>query len=407
MRVSLLKFFGLITLVMCSGTVGRLDANAASASPTLGKPSNFRSANLLANDLESRNISCAVSRRSELVCWGAAGEDLGLSPAFSSLDPFPVTVIPGLPQVAAVAVRESGICIAAKNGRLICWGWDGAGLGFGPGSGSIPAPQVVPKIKGATDVSLSAWGTGCAVAKEGHVWCWGSNHAGVMGTGTTNRSALLRDYSPARVPGIKNASRVFALENGGACAVLRNQQLRCWGGGYPLVGLSRPTRLHNFSKIRLIADTFGDDTCLADNRGDVWCWGPNKYGRAGSPEGVAVSAPTRILGPKDVIDISVDLGTCALERSGGIWCWGKTGVGYELNSFASTKVAAVDSAIALVQQHSAVCVLTSTDEIACVGVYGWDFGDADGAQMSDPRLAPCRHFRSSRCTIEPYRVRLP
>lgn len=396
MRISPVKVTGLIALIAVSVSVCRLDASATSSlrpdkTPTTDKPKSLYST--------GQDISFAISSSGQLMFWG---DDSIYSPIRGEKI-FPMTVIPGLPSVTAVDSSDFGVCAVANNGRIICWGYGGSALGFGPDNDNILTPTVVPRIMGAIDVSLASFGVGCAVLKKGEVWCWGSNLGGVMGTGTLSISDMDRRYFPARVPGINNAVRVFALDHYGACAVLRDQQLRCWGG---LVGLSKPKKLLTFSKARMIADTM-KDTCLADNRGDVWCWGENKYGGAGAPEGTAVESPTQILGPKDVIDISMDLGTCALERNGGIWCWGSGVPNAESKYQGPTKIATIDSAIAIRQGFGNVCALTHSRELACIGYYNSFFGDAESAPMADTRLTPCRQFRVKRCAIDPYRVQLP
>jgi len=99
--------------------------------------------------------------------------------------------------------------------------------------------------------------------------------------------------------------------------------------------------------------------------------------------GVPVETPYRIPGPKDVLDISVDLGTCALERGGGIWCWGSTVPGYESGSLLPTRIGTIDSAVAINQSQGGVCGLTQSAEIACLGAYDESLGNGESAATSE------------------------
>ena len=367
----------------------------------INMPVGIANSKMLAADRQS--VACAITSSYRLACWG---DPMGLLPLESARDfpnPFSASVLGELPLVSQVEIDDSGICALALEGHVMCWGWS-IGIGFGPREFIVKSPTKISQIKGAIDISLED-STGCAVTRKGEVWCWGENLGGVMGTGAKQQSEYLKTYAPQRVPGIKTAVKVFAMGNGGACAVLRDQQLRCWGG---LVGAnSKPRKLLNFAKARLISDSHGPNTCLVDIRGDVWCWGDNKYGSSGFAGGISVSTPTLVVGPRDVIDLSMGFGTCALERSGAVWCWGSLAIA-GIDSTSPTKIATIADAVDLVGVDWGVCVLTKLNEVACMGKYGSMFGDANGAPDSDTRLAQCIGVRvNSRCAYEPYKVLLP
>jgi hypothetical protein len=62
----------------------------------------------------------------------------------------------------------------------------------------------------------------CALLADGTVKCWGSNHFGELGDGTTTSQS-----TPISVPGLTD---VMAI-SGGMCAVQTDNTVTCWGGG--------------------------------------------------------------------------------------------------------------------------------------------------------------------------------
>ena len=123
-----------------------------------------------------------------------------------------------------VAAGQAFTCVLHANGRVQCWGANGAGQ-LGSGSGT-PTQRVTPApVLNLLDaVALSA-GNGhvCAVRATGQVRCWGSNFNGQLGDGTRNNRS-----SPGPVTGVTSAVAV-ACGSSHTCALLADGTVKCWG----------------------------------------------------------------------------------------------------------------------------------------------------------------------------------
>src|SRR4029079_11248411 len=127
--------------------------------------------------------SCALLSDGTVKCWG--GNDigqLGHAPPtrdFNSLRPVDV---PGLANVAAIAVGDDHTCALTSTGGVKCWGNDFEGqLGDGKTETSSASPRdVIGLTSGVTAIAARDAQT-CAVTSTGGVKCWGFNVAGQLG----------------------------------------------------------------------------------------------------------------------------------------------------------------------------------------------------------------------------------
>ena len=123
-------------------------------------------------------------------CWGSNqyGE-LGNGTTTSSLTPVPVS---GLGSGVS-AVAYGGVSCAIAGGALKCWGAPITSTLFpttqtcGSGSNAYPCsttPVAVPGLDHDVTAVASDGSGGCAIA-SGRVFCWGDNHLGQLGNGST------------------------------------------------------------------------------------------------------------------------------------------------------------------------------------------------------------------------------
>jgi len=141
--------------------------------------------NLAENDSQH---TCAVVRRGRLLCWGdnRAGQ-LGSGSTAQTKSPVRVRGVSGATQVAA-GVQHS--CAIVAGGGLVCWGDNRVGE---LGNGSVAkhsAPVAVAGVAGA--LGLATGGNlgsahSCALFGGPLVECWGDNHFGQLGDGSTER----------------------------------------------------------------------------------------------------------------------------------------------------------------------------------------------------------------------------
>jgi alpha-tubulin suppressor-like RCC1 family protein len=115
-------------------------------------------------------------------------------------------------------------CALRKNGRVACWGGNGAGqLGVTDASDEPrPWPGEVPGLEGVTRVDAGG-SFACALRREGTVHCWGRGEWGNIGNG-----AMEGRWPPTRVLSVSDAVSLAVGANH-ACARLARGAIACWG----------------------------------------------------------------------------------------------------------------------------------------------------------------------------------
>jgi alpha-tubulin suppressor-like RCC1 family protein len=261
--------------------------------------------------------SCALiaGKFASVYCWGdGARGQLGDGTRDSSLAPVPVQALPATP--SAVAVGGSEACALLTDGRVACWGSNGAGR-------EMLRPTLVPSLRGASAIAVGI-ANACAVVAGGAVDCWGSNSNGQLGDG----KATAASARPVRVIGVKTA-RALAAGLAHTCALLLNGNVDCWGantngelGNGQLADSNVPVPVSGL-KGSAVSIAAGDGhTCALLASGSVECWGWNVEGQLGNGGGDS-SAPVQVSGLPKVRSISAGgNNTCALLRDGAVDCWG-------------------------------------------------------------------------------------
>jgi len=230
--------------------------------------------------------SCAIDNVGKTYCWGSnrddqlgsAGpmEDCGASRC--SAGPVGVAGAHRFTQLAAGRRHSCGLTAA---GSTWCWGYGKDGqLGDGRATSSPVPVRVAGGLVFTTLAANATSSSNCGLTASGEAWCWGDNHAGILGNGS--------DTGPAPVP-VQVVSRVKFIS----------------------IGISQST------------------ACGVSTEGDAYCWGDNRYGQlgtgsAGIDGGVArVNTPGAVQGGHKFVQIATDgLHSCAVQRTGAVYCWG-------------------------------------------------------------------------------------
>ncbi|WP_454162910.1 protein kinase domain-containing protein [Gordonia iterans] len=227
---------------------------------------------------------------------------------------------PGLAQPGMQLARSGGTTCAISEEKLYCWGSNHYGqLGNGTTSHNW-SPGEVASLSGVTTVSLGGYETedlqrfpvtACATA-EGKVYCWGSNGSGQVGDGAeSDRSA------PFEVPDLHDAT---AVTTGWAatCAIARKgddpeRAVYCWGFGKDgTLGDGVSESRKQPVKVSLPGEprtvaTSTGTVCAVVDPGDLYCWGNNSAGQLGDGTRDRRATPQKVNGVKDVSEISLGL----------------------------------------------------------------------------------------------------
>jgi alpha-tubulin suppressor-like RCC1 family protein len=239
--------------------------------------------------------TCALLADHTIDCWGAnAVGALGNGTTSDSATPIPVT---GVTNAGSITAGPSGNHTCARvGGPMKCWGWNHSGQ-LGNGTTTDSATPVA--VTGISGTAISAGGLHtCARVGPGTVDCWGDNTSGQLGTGSFGGASV----TPVAVTGLTSATAITA---GGtaSCALLANGTVNCWGSNLegqlgdgtfsasntrvPVSSLPTPA----------IAITGGELHTCALTEGGIYCWGFNFYGQLGNGTTSTSSTPVSVLGP--------------------------------------------------------------------------------------------------------------
>ncbi len=301
-----------------------------------------------------------------------------------------IALTPTPVEAQTISGGANSACAIVDDGKVMCWG----GVFPGPvrtGDGrEIAIPTEVVGIVGASAVATGG-GTGadhgCVIVGNGRVQCWGRNHRGQLGDGTT-----LDSDEPVDVLGIGNAASLV-MGPDATCAVLAAGRVKCWGWNYEhLFGTwdgefsATPREIAGLENVQRLA-IGGALACALMTSGHVKCWGYGTGGRLGDGQALHVSTtPVDVVGVSDAIDIAANgLVGCAVLGDGRVTCWGiQVGDGSTGISLP-TLVPSISNAVAASANGSHVCLLLADGLVSCWGTnYGGQFGVGD----RDTRLRP-------------------
>jgi alpha-tubulin suppressor-like RCC1 family protein len=197
--------------------------------------------------------TCARLSTNEVKCWGSGfSGQLGLGDTSSRGDG-PNEMGDALPAVnlgtgktaTQVACGNGFTCALLNTGEVKCWGFASA-LPYGAGNkGDGPnemgdALPAVPLGTGLTAKSISVGDSyACALLSNNQIKCWGSNGGGQLGQGDTTARitpAAMGDALPAIALGTGRTAKAVYASGSVTCALLDTNQLKCWGSFYTGLG---------------------------------------------------------------------------------------------------------------------------------------------------------------------------
>lgn len=212
---------------------------------------------------------------------------------------------------------------------------------------SLPPP--VQAAEAVTSVGLGA-NFSCAVQNK-KVWCWGRNHLGQLGDGTTtDREGAVQVIKQSDLLSLSGATMVAAGYNH-ACAVV-SKQVWCWGNNTSgELGISNATTSSTRAvQVQLAsggaldgvtAIALGTGFSCAIRAKQVWCWGSNAAGQLGDATSTDATNGA-ILSTNDGAPLTNvtalaagNAHTCAVV-SKQVWCWGANDVGQLGNGTTSS-----------------------------------------------------------------------
>lgn len=211
--------------------------------------------------------------------------------------------------VVDVRSSDNDVCAIDQQRTAHCWGWNA----YGQDDPGRPPYWIDPPgaVTAAAVDSFAAGGGFICVVTGGDLRCWGANDSGQCGApppSTVSQPSVL----------LRAVDSVAAGESG-ACAVMRDGTVSCWGWlnllRDPSVSQWQPTAVPGLSAITSVSLDY--DGCALDRFGSVRCW--SVPGR---------QSPSIVRDLSDAIEVCTGTGhSCALRSNGAIVCWGRNNVG--------------------------------------------------------------------------------
>lgn len=267
---------------------------------------------------------CGLKTDGSAWCWGNnSGGQLGDGTSSSSY--VPVEPISELDWNYIGATRSS-TCGIKEDDTLWCWGSNYEGkLGIGSQELWYDTPQQVGDSGDWLMVSAGD-GHACGIRTDNTLWCWGSNEQGRLGQGNQDEE----DSSLVPVQVGTDSDWVDLSVGEHSCAIRENGSLWCWGdnhGGQLGDGTTEDRSL----PVRTVAEAQWIEiavshrhSCGIQDDGSLWCWGRNTYGQLGTPEdGLQYAEPTRVDIDREFVTVATGPeNTCTVTDQGALYCWG-------------------------------------------------------------------------------------
>jgi len=291
------------------------------------------------------NYGSAIDKNGRLWTWGnnSTGQ-LGINSITSQITP--VSVCGAVKTFCKISNGASTSAAIDKNGRVWMWGSAASGA---LGDNSVTSKRTPISICGAVktfcQISVGA-DYAYALDKNGRIWAWGSATDGKIGDNSiTNKS------TPVSICGaVKTFCQIAINVNNSSAAIDKNGRVWMWGrntagmlGDNSIVNRSTPVSICGAVKTFCKISVGNEHTAAIDKNGRAWAWGNNGAGNLGDGTGVSKSTPVSVLGAvKTFCEISVgDACTLALDKNGMVWGWGYNTSGQLGNNSTTSRLTPV------------------------------------------------------------------
>jgi alpha-tubulin suppressor-like RCC1 family protein len=305
-------------------------------------------------------------------------------------------------------------CAVLSDGTVRCWGFSAEGaLGYGDPEaiGDNESPSLAGAVKLGAARSAVALAAGdfhtCALLDDGDVRCWGYGGDGRLGYASEANIGDDEDPGSRGPVNLGPGRTAKAITAGGAhtCAILDNDELRCWGYGFngqlgygdassigdtETPGSAGPVNLGP-GRTPVAVAAGSAHTCAILDDGAVRCWGAGLRGQLGYGN---TSGLGDFSTPDQVPPVSIGAGrkaeavsaalseTCVLLDDGTVRCWGageggRLGYGNSVSigdtelpdSVAPVNLGAARTADAIAVGGTHVCAVLDRGDVRCWG-YG-------------------------------------
>ena len=292
-------------------------------------------------------------------------------------------------------------CALTSTGAVMCWGSNGTGqLGDGT-TADRTMPVAVSGLSSDVAAVVAGGSHTCALSSAGAVSCWGRNHHGQLGDGTT-----IDRTTPVAVSGLSSGVVAIVAGDSHACALTNSGAMKCWGsnsssrlGDGSSTERTTPVAVSGLSSGVAAMAAGGAHTCALTTAGAMKCWGSNSFGQVGDGTTTTRATPVAVSGLSSGVE-AITAGnshTCALMSSGGVKCWGRNSVGQvgdgtTTNQSSPVDVSGLSSDVAAIGSGGDAlhtCATTTAGALKCWGNNSrGQLGDGTTVNRTSPVAVP-------------------
>ncbi|OAB47378.1 S-layer homology domain-containing protein [Paenibacillus antarcticus] len=265
--------------------------------------------------------------------WGNNEEgQLGNGTQTQSNVPVKIEITEGGSPVTIVKVAGGAQHTVAldESGHVWTWGVNSKGQ---LGTGETSAPVLSPaKISGISDVQNIAAGAHhtIAIKTDNTVWVWGDDYYGSLGVELEGITHPMLNYSAGPVQVLNGGSpftaKFISAGDNQTLAIMGDDTLWTWGRDGTTVEKLLPTKVTKAdgSDLKAKVATGGNDFSVAlATDGIAWTWGDNYSGRLGDGTEEDSDVPVQVVGLSGVTDIAAGYAhVVAIDSIGDVWTWG-------------------------------------------------------------------------------------
>lgn len=364
--------------------------------------------------MDSANSTTCAIADNKVFCWGRNNFGQlgigGVSPTSVSL-PTPVDMSGALAgkTLTDISISQLGSVCVVASGAAYCWGRNTFGqLGNGTSTDAyVPTAVAASGVLAGKTVTEVDMGDGHAcVLASGAPYCWGVGANGRLGNGTANQSSVPVAVVASGALAGKTLSQISA--GAGHTCVIGSGAPYCWGINHSgergdgttnesLTPVAVQTTGALAGKTTTTLEISNESSCaLADQR--AYCWGANGAGQLGNGTIVNSTVPVAVstsgaLNNKNLTQLSTgSLKACALDTAGQSYCWGNYAIGNGSGNATSSPAAVTTSGIlagivpkSIISGSSANCIVGTNNRAYCWGFNAnGELGDNTTTNRSEP-----------------------